>query len=289
MVRNAGNRAGPPPPRTGQSAAAVRSMFSAIAPRYDLLNHVLSLNTDRRWRRHAVDRLLARGRPGGVYLDACAGTLDLAREIAGRSSFSGRVLASDFALPMLARGAGKVDTLPVATVCADTLQLPVEEATFDGAVVGFGVRNLADLDAGLGEFARILRPGSPLVILEFTTPAWRPFRALYLLYFRHVLPRIGRIVSRHGSAYDYLPATVLDFPGPQDLASRMRRAGFEEIDWQLLTGGIAAVHVGIRAGQGTETERASAVTRNASSHSAAAASPASARSAKGPESRSRNA
>lgn len=289
MVRNAGDRADPPPPRVGQDAAAVRRMFSAIAPRYDLLNHLLSLNRDRRWRRLAVDRLLALGRPDGVYLDACAGTLDLAREIATRSSFSGWVLASDFAVPMLARGASKVGALPVSTTCADTLKLPVDGAVFDGAIVGFGVRNLADLDAGLEEFARVLRPGSPLVILEFTTPAWRPFRALYLLYFRHVLPRIGRVVSRHRSAYDYLPATVLDFPDPEELARRMRDAGFEEIQWERLTGGIAAVHAGIRTGQGTATESPSAAARNASSHSAAAASPASARSPNDPQSRSRNA
>ncbi|MGD8277383.1 MAG: ubiquinone/menaquinone biosynthesis methyltransferase, partial [Gemmatimonadota bacterium] len=197
-----------PPP--AEKAAAVRNMFGAIAPRYDLLNHLLSLNTDRRWRRLAVDRLLGRARPDGVLLDACAGTMDLAREIAVREAFRGRVVASDFAVPMLERGVGKVERLPVSVVCADTLRLPAADASLDGAIVGFGVRNLADLRAGLIEFGRVLRPGAPLVILEFTTPSWQPFRGLYLFYFRQVLPRIGRLVSRHRSAYDYLPATVLE-------------------------------------------------------------------------------
>ena len=254
MVRNAEDRADPPAPMADKNAAAVRGMFSAIAPRYDLLNHLLSLNTDRRWRRRAVDRLLAAGRPDGTYLDACAGTLDLAREIATRNSFRGRVLASDFALPMLARGVAKVDALPVSIACADTLRLPVARESLDGVIVGFGVRNLADLDGGLAEFARVLRPGAPLVILEFTTPSREPFRSLYLFYFRHLLPRVGRLVSRHGSAYDYLPATVIDFPVPKELASRMGAAGFDNVEWDVLTGGIAAVHVGIRRGaQSTAT------------------------------------
>jgi demethylmenaquinone methyltransferase/2-methoxy-6-polyprenyl-1,4-benzoquinol methylase len=247
-------------------------MFGAIAPRYDFLNHLLSLNTDRRWRRLAVDRLLRHARSDGVFLDACAGTLDLAREIAGRAAFHGRVLASDFAVPMLERGVRKVDRLRVSVVCADTLRLPAADATLDGAIVGFGVRNLADLGAGLAEFARVLRPGAPLVILEFTTPSWHPFRSLYLLYFRQILPRIGRLVSRHGSAYDYLPATVLEFPSPAALATLMRDAGFGGVEWTVLSGGIAAIHVGTRADQGSATDSPAAAARNASTHRAASAS-----------------
>jgi len=279
MVRNAGGGALPPVPPPAEKAAAVRNMFGAIAPRYDLLNHLLSLNTDRRWRRLAVDRLLRHARPDGVLLDACAGTLDLAREVAIRDGFGGRVVASDFALPMLERGTGKVEHLPVSVVCADTLWLPAADASLDGAIVGFGVRNLADLSAGLAEFGRVLRPGAPLVILEFTTPAWQPFRGLYLFYFRQVLPRIGRLVSRHRSAYDYLPATVLEFPSPPMLAAMLRDAGFGAVEWTRLSGGIAAIHVGLRGAQGSATDSSAAAARHASTQSAATASPDPARPA----------
>lgn len=289
MVRDAAGHADRPALPAADRAAAVRGMFGAIAPRYDLLNHLLSLNTDRRWRRIAVDRLLAAGGPGGTYLDACAGTLDLAREIATRPAFRGRVVASDFAVPMLERGTHKVEALPVSVACADTLRLPVADATFDGAIVGFGVRNLADLDAGLAEFGRVLRPGAPLVILEFTTPVWPPFRALYLFYFRRILPLVGRLVSRHASAYDYLPATVVEFPAPPALAAKMRAAGFERTEWRLLSGGIAAVHVGIQGDQFTVTRSSSATAPNASSQSAAPASPAAARSPRSGSAASRRA
>jgi demethylmenaquinone methyltransferase / 2-methoxy-6-polyprenyl-1,4-benzoquinol methylase len=131
-------------------------------------------------------------------------------------------------------------------VAADALRLPFADGTFDGATVGFGVRNLADLDAGLGELARVLRPGGRLAILEFTTPGWQPFRAIYLFYFLRVLPWIGRAVSRHGSAYAYLPASVLRFPEPPELAARLRAAGFEDVAWERLTGGIVAVHTATR-------------------------------------------
>ncbi len=239
-----------------ERAAAVRRMFGAVAPRYDFLNHLLSLNIDRRWRRRAIDRLLTAGDPAGDYLDACAGTLDLSVELAGRPSFSGRVLAVDFALPMLERGRPKVGPRPIRIACGDALRLPVADAAFDGATVGFGVRNLASLEAGLAELARVLRPGAPLVVLEFATPVRQPLRALYLFYFRTLLPRIGRAISRHDAAYDYLPASVLAFPAPAALADLMRTAGFTDVGWELLTGGIAALHHGRRvapAGQSTAT------------------------------------
>lgn len=240
------------PPSDAAKAAAVRSMFGAIAPRYDLLNHLLSLNIDRRWRRRAVDRLLG-GRPAqGMYLDACAGTFDLALELARRPGFRGRVIASDFAFPMLERGLPKLRGTAISPACADALRLPFPDGTFDGATVGFGVRNLAGLDAGLRELARVLKPGARLVILEFATPVLQPFRALYLFYFRHLLPRIGRLVSRHESAYTYLPESVLAFPEPAALAERMRAAGFDDVAWRTLTAGIVAVHVGTR---GAESDR----------------------------------
>lgn len=236
-------------PDAARKAGAVRRMFGSIAPRYDLLNHLLSLNIDRRWRRTAVDRLLHDGAARGAFLDLCAGTFDLALELARRPGFQGIVAGTDFALPMLAHGLHKIrEHDDVAPACADALRLPFADATFDGAMVAFGVRNLADLDAGLAEAARVLRPGAAMVVLEFAVPRWQPFRALYLLYFTRILPWIGRLVSRHQDAYAYLPASVLEFPEPAELAGRMEAAGFQEVRYERKTGGIVAVHVGARRG-----------------------------------------
>jgi len=234
-------------PPADEKAVAVRRMFSSIAPRYDLLNHLLSANVDRAWRRRAVDRLGWERAPAGTYLDNCAGTLDLAVELARRSGFRGRVVGSDFTFAMLERGTPKVERLAIEPACADALTLPFADAAFDGATVGFGVRNLADLDAGLREMARVLRPGARLVILEFTTPAWQPFRALYLGYFLRVLPLVGKLVSKHSTAYTYLPESVRHFPEPAELARKMERAGFGGVEWKTLTGGIAALHWGTKA------------------------------------------
>ncbi|PYP72571.1 MAG: hypothetical protein DMD41_08490 [Gemmatimonadetes bacterium] len=222
----------------------VRSMFTAIAPRYDFLNHLLSLNVDRRWRRAAVARLGWEARPDGVYLDLCAGTLDLAAALARARGFRGRVLGADFVVPMLARGKAKAPrAVPIA---ADALALPFPDASFDGALVGFGIRNLADLDAGIREVARVLRPGARFVVLEFATPRFAPLRAAFLFYFRRVLPAIGRAVSKHTDAYTYLPESVLAFPEPDALAGRLADGGFRDVAYDLLTGGICAVHYGTR-------------------------------------------
>jgi demethylmenaquinone methyltransferase / 2-methoxy-6-polyprenyl-1,4-benzoquinol methylase len=238
--------AGSPLPTAETKATEVRRMFGAIAPRYDLLNHLLSLNRDRAWRRRAVDILLAGESSAGTFLDACAGTFDLAVELAGRSRFSGSVLAFDFAYPMLDAGRSKLSRGPILPACADALSLPLDDKAVDGAMVAFGVRNLHDLDAGLREFARVIRPGGRLVVLEFMTPQWQPFRGLYLFYFKRLLPLVGRLVSRHGSAYSYLPASVLAFPEPNALSERMQCAGFDDVQWESLTGGIVAVHCGSR-------------------------------------------
>ena len=224
----------------------MQGMFSAIAPRYDLLNHLLSLNIDKRWRRRAVDILLTNNDPAGLYLDACAGTLDLSVEIARRAKFSGSVVASDFAFPMLTAGMYKVGSLNIRSVCGDALRLPFTDNFFDGVIVGFGVRNLASIHDGVRELTRVLKPGGKLVILEFTTPSWQPFRAIYLSYFTRVLPMVGRIVSRHGEAYSYLPESVLQFPKPENLGAIMEAAGLRDVSWSTLTGGIAAIHVGSR-------------------------------------------
>ncbi|MGH9258427.1 MAG: ubiquinone/menaquinone biosynthesis methyltransferase [Acidimicrobiales bacterium] len=224
--------------------AYVRRMFTAIAPRYDLLNHLLSLNFDRRWRRATVRRLGWERRPGGVYLDLCAGTMDLAATLAREPGFGGRVIGADFVLPMLERGRGKAARLePVA---ADALRLPFADAQFDGAMVAFGVRNLADLDTGLAEAHRVLRPGARLVVLEFSRPRFAPLRAVFLLYFRRLLPIIGRAVSKHRDAYTYLPESVRSFPAPEALVGHLEAAGFTGVGWESLTGGICALVHGAR-------------------------------------------
>ena len=235
-----------PLPVTGGAAKReyVRRVFSEIAPRYDLLNHVLSFNADRRWRRVAVDQMHWQDAPTGRYLDLCAGTLDLAAELGNRAGFRGHVVAADFVTEMLRGGARK--SLRVAPATADALRLPFADAVFDGASVGFGARNFMDLDAGLREAARVLKPGARFVVLEFSTPYWRPFRAIYLAYLRQVLPRIGRVVSKHRSAYDWLPASVLSFPEPAALARRLEAAGFGPVTWRTLWGGIVAIHTAIR-------------------------------------------
>lgn len=223
----------------------VRRMFTAIAPKYDLLNHLLSLNIDRRWRRRSVDRLGWEAAPTGTYLDLCAGTLDLAAELARRPGFTGRVVGADFVVPMLKLGRAKArDLEPVG---ADALDLPFPDARFDGCTVGFGIRNLAEIAPGLEEIRRVLRPGARLVVLEFTTPAAWPIRPLYLWYFRRVLPSIGRLVSKHRDAYEYLPNSVLAFPEGKAFIEVMESAGFIDIGWQSLTFGVAGVYWGQRA------------------------------------------
>lgn len=236
----------PPVVQSDEKRRYVRGIFSEIAPRYDFLNRLLSANIDASWRRAAVDCLRWEQRPGGTFLDACAGTLELAVALAGRPGFSGRVIATDFALPMLRGGAAKQRGRPIRSSVADTVRLPLRDSSVDGAVVGFGVRNLASIDEGLVELLRVLKPGARLVILDFTTPPRQPMRALYLFYFRRVLPVIGRAVSGHPTAYSYLPESVMEFATPDVLEARMQRAGFRSCGHRLLTGGIAAVSWGER-------------------------------------------
>jgi demethylmenaquinone methyltransferase/2-methoxy-6-polyprenyl-1,4-benzoquinol methylase len=224
----------------------VRRIFSEIAPRYDLLNHLLSMNIDRKWRRRAVDRLGWERRPEGRFLDACTGTFDLTLELARRSGFGGIVVAADFAFPMLAEGKNKLDAALVAPLCGDSLALPFGNDTFEGATVGFGVRNLSDLDAGLRELHRVLAPEARLVILEFTDPPNALVRTVYHFYFHRVLPFVGRLVSGHPWAYTYLPESVKSFPGAEALEQRIAAAGFRATGYRLLTFGIAALHWGTK-------------------------------------------
>lgn len=228
-----------------EKRAYVQQIFSEIAPRYDLLNHVLSMNIDKGWRRRALEALGWRSAPTGRYLDLCAGTLDVGVQLVRQEGFSGYVLAADFAEPMLRMGDGKAPRSKVGPVAADALQLPVADGVFDGAIVAFGIRNVAALDAGLREVRRALRPGARFVILEFSTPRNAAVRAGYQFYFHRVLPTIGRLVSGHKTAYSYLPKSVAHFPVEEALAARMTAAGFRDVTWTPLSFGIAAIHVGV--------------------------------------------
>jgi demethylmenaquinone methyltransferase/2-methoxy-6-polyprenyl-1,4-benzoquinol methylase len=222
----------------------VRRIFSEIAPSYDLLNRLLSFNIDRRWRARALDALGWARVADGTFLDVCAGTLDVSAQLQGLRGFSGRVIAADFAEPMLRAGGRKARGVPISPVVADALALPLDDHSVDGAIVAFGIRNVANLDACLAEVGRVLRPGGRFVILEFSTPPSRVIRWAYHLYFHHVLPMIGRLVSGHRTAYTYLPESVKHFPVGDELARRMRAAGFAKVSWQPLTFGVAAIHVG---------------------------------------------
>ncbi len=224
--------------------AYVREMFAAIAPTYDRLNRVISLSLDQRWRRRAVQSLGWDARPDGTYLDLCAGTLDFAATLSRAPGFRGRIIGADFVTEMLQLGRNKAPR--IAPVTADAVTLPFPNAMFDGATVGWGLRNLADLDTGLREVARVLRPGARLVVLEMSDPPFAPYRALYHFYFRRVLPWIGRLVSKHRNAYSWLPESARFFPGPAALAERLRQDGFTDVRYELLMGGACAMHVGVR-------------------------------------------
>jgi demethylmenaquinone methyltransferase / 2-methoxy-6-polyprenyl-1,4-benzoquinol methylase len=224
----------------------VRHVFSTIAPSYDRLNHLLSLNIDRVWRRKAIASLDWQREPAGTYVDLCAGTLDVGTVLAGEPGFRGRVLGADFAEPMLRAGLAKTAGRAVSPVVSDALNLPIPNGVAAGAIVAFGIRNVVDLDAALTEVHRVLAPRARFVILEFTTPANPVVRSLYHLYFHRILPAVGGAVSGHPTAYRYLPESVAHFPEPSALAARMKAAGFADVRWRPLSLGIAAIHTGIK-------------------------------------------
>jgi demethylmenaquinone methyltransferase/2-methoxy-6-polyprenyl-1,4-benzoquinol methylase len=230
-----------------EKRAYVRTVFEQIAPRYDLLNHLLSLNIDRMWRRRALRALGWDSAPEGRYLDLCAGTLDVGAELSRQRGFRGFIIGADFAVPMLQAGVGKAPASSLAPVAADAQQLPLADGSMQGATVAFGIRNVASLDRALAEVYRVLAPGARFVILEFTTPRSATVRTLYQLYFHHVLPFIGGVISGHHTAYRYLPRSVAHFPAEPELATRMTAAGFDDVRWESLSLGIAAIHVGTKS------------------------------------------
>ena len=223
-------------------ATEVRAMFDRIAPRYDLMNRLMSGGLDGRWRRLAA--AAADVSLGSRALDVCTGTGDLAFELADRVGPSGAVVGVDFSEPMLERAAAKAAArgVPATFQVADALELPFGDCAFDGATVAFGARNLSDLDRGLAEMARVVRPGGRVVVLEITTP--KRLRALHGLWFDRVVPRLGGLIGGDRAAYRYLPASAKRFPSPPELAERMIRAGLTDVAWRGFMGGIVALHHG---------------------------------------------
>jgi demethylmenaquinone methyltransferase/2-methoxy-6-polyprenyl-1,4-benzoquinol methylase len=220
-------------------------MFDAIAARYDLLNHLLSAGLDNQWRRRAVASLQLT--PGETVLDLCAGTGDLA--IAAHRAAPGvrRVVGVDFSGAMLAIGKSKaIRVRSIVFVRGDATQIPLGDGTIDAATIGFGIRNVERPGTACREVLRVLRPGGRLAILEFALPRSSVLRNFYLWYFRHVLPRIGRLVSRHPSAYTYLPASVEAFPSPEEFCDELRSAGFGTVRAAPLTLGIVYLYVAVK-------------------------------------------
>ncbi len=247
--------AGAKPAGTGDensAAQAVRQMFNSIAPRYDLLNHLLSANVDRLWWRRTARRfaeILAK--PDAAILDICCGTGDMTMALLKRRPQGARpIVAADFARAMLSRGAQKLSGRAAVSLEADALHLPLRSGSLDLVVTAFGFRNLANYEAGLKEFHRVLKPGGQLGILDFSEPGGLVGKA-YAVYFRRVLPAIGRLVSgpAHGNkddAYQYLPASVGAFPAPPAMLALMSGAGFIDCAWQPYTFGIAGLYTAMR-------------------------------------------
>jgi demethylmenaquinone methyltransferase/2-methoxy-6-polyprenyl-1,4-benzoquinol methylase len=229
--------------KTEEHARRVREMFANIAPRYDLLNHVLSANIDKRWRRRVVKRLNALLPQDARVLDVGCGTGDLSIELFENTA--AQVTGIDFCGPMLKLAKTKAPQLQF--IEGDALKLPFAEASFDGLTIGFALRNLADFDRGLRELLRVLKPNGHVAILEFSQPVNPAFASFVRFYNWRLLPWIGGAVSGSRSAYEYLPDTISKFPNQEALATMMRAAGFADVRFENLSGGVAALHIGRRA------------------------------------------
>lgn len=235
--------------RVDKRSTRIREMFASIAPRYDLLNHLLSASADRLWRRTLVRQL--HGLDGSSrVLDVCTGTADLAIALSRRSE----VVGMDFCHPMLViardklRGRALVNKIVLAE--GDALHLPFRPGSFDAVTIAFGVRNLEDLRQGLHEFLRVLRPGGVLAVLEFSQPVVPIFSGLFRFYLNHVIPAVGRVVSGVEGAYRYLSQSVGEFPDQQEFCHLLEGCGFEKVRYRNFTGGVAALHTGRKPGHG---------------------------------------
>jgi demethylmenaquinone methyltransferase/2-methoxy-6-polyprenyl-1,4-benzoquinol methylase len=226
--------------RTGTlEEGQVRAMFDRIARVYDLMNSVMTAGLHHRWRERAAD--LAGVGPGARALDVACGTGDLAIELARRAGPSGQVVGADFSEAMLERARQKSSA--VTWEWANALELPYPDAGFDAATVGFGARNFSDLDRGLAEMARVVRPGGRVVVLEITTPQRPPLSTFFSVWFDRIVPALGRLAG-DSEAYTYLPSSVKRFPAPEELAARMSAVGLGDVRWILTAGGIIALHAG---------------------------------------------
>jgi demethylmenaquinone methyltransferase / 2-methoxy-6-polyprenyl-1,4-benzoquinol methylase len=230
-----------------KSGERVQRMFGEIAPHYDRMNHLLSLNIDRYWRWWTVKKL--RPQPGEPILDVCTGTGDLAIAFQRATGGKSEIVAADFCREMLEIGRRKQAKAGIGSeltfIEADAQNLPFAGDRFAIVSVAFGLRNVADTSRGLAEMTRVCRPGGQVAILEFSTPRWQPLKAIYLFYFHHVLPRVGQFFARNKSAaYEYLPATVAQFPDGEALAERMRAVGLKNVKYWPLTFGVATLYVG---------------------------------------------
>jgi demethylmenaquinone methyltransferase / 2-methoxy-6-polyprenyl-1,4-benzoquinol methylase len=229
----------------GEAAAHVREMFGRIAPRYDLLNHLLSLDIDKVWRRRVAKRFSAILRdPRARVLDLCCGTGDLALAFRKEAPDGAEIVGSDFVPEMLVRARAKAGAggANIEFVEADALALPFDDSSFDLVSCSFGFRNLANYERGLREIFRVLKPGGVVAILEFAEPRGKLFGGVYRFYFRRVLPRLGALISGNGSAYTYLPNSVSKFPLPETLQAQFVRAGYEDARFERWTGGIVTLH-----------------------------------------------
>ena len=228
-------------------ARAVREMFSGIAKRYDFLNHFLSVNIDKRWRRLVRQKLAdILANPAALVLDVACGTGDLSIEL--QQNAKAKVVGTDFCRPMLevAKEKNPKNDLTIPYVEGDALNLSFANESFDAVTIAFGLRNVANWLDGLKELRRVLKTGGKLAILEFTTPPIPGFKQLFNLYFTQILPRIGGAVSGSRDAYEYLPDSVARFPDQKKLAEMMREIQFESVEYKNVTGGIAAIHIGIK-------------------------------------------
>jgi demethylmenaquinone methyltransferase/2-methoxy-6-polyprenyl-1,4-benzoquinol methylase len=230
--------------KTGQ----VAEMFDNISPQYDRLNHLFSLGIDIRWRNKAID--VFKSSPPDHLLDVATGTADFAIQTARRLKGVNMITGIDISQGMLDVGRKKITNKEldqrIQLICADSQNLPFSDDTFDACTVGFGVRNFENLESGLREIRRVLKPGSKLVVLEFSKPSGFPMKQLFRLYFHHIMPVIGKIVSKDHRAYTYLPESVDHFPAGQEFIDVMRNCGFGEISEKRLSGGIATIYTGVK-------------------------------------------
>ena len=248
----------PPVSAPAKESARISGMFDAIAERYDFLNHLLSAGLDKRWRKQAIDTLQLTGHE--TVLDLCTGTADLALAAMNGARRAKRVVGVDFSAAMLQIGSEKVrragpggPAAPASTITlirGDAMRIPLQDATVDATTIGFGIRNVEQSAVACREIARVLRPAGTLVILEFSLPRSAALRNFYLWYFRKILPLIGRLISKHPSAYTYLPASVEAFPSPEEFCQQLRDAGFGTARAVPLTFGIVYMFVAVKSPRG---------------------------------------